>query len=233
MKLGKASWLMLTVGIIVVAFGSLGIARAQQVEQRTQVEEELTVAERRLDNFQLKQLYTQKGELEDRVDEAVSQLEAIQNELGQSIESIGVTESLFEIASANDVEITLISSSDIGTGKLLDINSSIVRISLNVEGDIPDLISFITALNNDFTTGVVVSAGITIRDLYEGEDEGEQPEEEGEQLEQEGEGEQPEAEGEGEESEEEGEESSEEEGEEGTSQPLASIRLSIYTYQGD
>ena len=227
MRLGKASWLMLTVGIIIVAFGSLGIARAQQVEQRDQVEEELTVAERRLDNFQLNQLRAQKEELEVRLEETVSQLNATKDELGQSIESIGVTESLFEIASANDVEITSISSTDISTGKLAGITSSIVRITLSVEGDVPDLISFITALNNDFTTGVVMSAAITIQERYEGEGEGEQPEGEGE-------GEQPEGEAEGEQSEGEGEgEQSEEEDEEETEQPLANIRLGIYTYQGD
>jgi len=217
---------MLTVGIIIVAFGSLGIARAQQVEQQDQVEEEITVAERRLDNFQLKQLYSQKEGLEERLEETVSQLKATKDELNQSIESIGVTESLFEIASANDVEITQISSSDISTDKLAGITSSIARINLSVEGDVPDLISFITALNNDFTTGVVMSAEITIQEQYEGE--GEQSEEEGEQSEEEGEGEQPEEEGEGEESEE-----SEEEDEEETEQPLANIRLGIYTYQGD
>ena len=225
MKLGKASWLMLTVGIIIVAFGSLGIARAQQVEQRDQVEEEITVAERRLDNFQLKQLYTQKGELEERVEETESQLEAVKDELGQSIGSIGVTESLFEIAAANDVEIVIISSTDISTGKLANITSSIARITLNVEGDVPDLIKFITALNNDFTTGVVISAAITIQDQYEGEGEGEQSEEQSEE-----EGEQPG--GEGEESEEEGEEQSEEEDEVETARPFANIQLGIYSYQG-
>ena len=172
MKLGKASWLILTVGIIVVAFGSLGMARAQQVGQHDQVEEEITVAERRLDNFQLKQLYTQKEELEERLEETVSQLKATKGELSQPIESIGVTESLFEIASANDVEITYISSSDISSDKLAGITSSIARISLSVKGDVPDLISFITALNNDFTTGVVMSAEITIQEQYEGEGEG-------------------------------------------------------------
>ena len=74
MKLGRASWIILTVGIIIVAFGSLGIARFQQSKEQEQLQEELSVAELRLEKFQLKQLRSQKEEFEERLDKAISRL---------------------------------------------------------------------------------------------------------------------------------------------------------------
>ena len=162
MKLSKTSWLMLTIGIFIIAFASLGIARFQQVQEQNQLEAELSVAERRLDNFQLEQFYSQKNELEEQLDRAISQLKAAKDNLGQSIESIEVTDSLFEIVKACGVEVTEISSSGIASDKLEGITCSILRLAIRVEGDVPNLISFITKLNDDFTSGVVKSAEITI-----------------------------------------------------------------------
>ncbi len=182
MKLGKTSWLILTLGIIIVAFVSLGIARSQQIQEQKQLDEKLSVAELRLDQLQLKQLYAQKNELEGRLSETTIQLEAAKNALRQSIESIEVTDSLFEIAEACGVEIAEISSSELGSDTLGEITCSVIRLTLSVEGDVPNLILFIIKLNNGFTTGVVRSVEINIQ---EEADEEADEETEGEQFEEE------------------------------------------------
>ena len=211
MKLGKTSWLILTLGIFIIAFGSLGVARSQQVEEQSQLEDELTVAEKRLSNLQLKEFHSQKNELEQQLDQALSQLEDAKDVLHQSIESIVVTDALFEIASACDVVIIQVNSSAISQEKLPGMTSSVTRLNITVEGDVLSLISFITKLNNDFTTGVVESAGISTQRLVQEEIQGEAGEEETE-----------------------GETGESTEGETGeATTPNANIQLLVYTYGGD
>ena len=176
MKLGKTSLLILILGIFIIAFGSLGIARSQQVDQQSQLEDELSVAEKRLSNLQLKELHLQGQELEEEINQARTQLQAAKDVFSQSIESIDVTDSLFDIAEACDVVINEINSSAITKGALGDITLPVIKLTLNVEGDVPNLISFVTKLNNDFVTGVAESAEIGIPGTSDNETQGE-PEE--------------------------------------------------------
>ncbi len=210
MKLGKTSWLILIVGVVIVAFASLGLARSRQVSEHEQLNEELTVAEMRLTNVKLTELQARQGELEAQLDEATAQRKAAEDNLSPSNESIDVTDFLFVIAQACDVVINDINSSDLSSDKLAEVSFSVIRLSINVEGEVSSLISFVTRLNNDFTTGVVDSVDISIPGITEEEVEGE-TEEEANGVETEN--------------------STEPEPEPGI--PSASIRLSVYSYQGN
>ena len=205
MKLGKTSWLIIVLGFFIIAFGSLGLARSQQVEEKSQLVDEITVAEKRLSNLQLKELYSQKEELEEQLNDTLSHLEVAKDALRQTIESADVTDSLFQIATASGVEITDISSLGIGEGELEDIACSVIKLTIMVTGDVPNLISYVTKLNTDFTTGLVTSAEISVLGEAQEEMEGEAEEEE---------------EGEEEESEE-------------ADKPTANIQLIIYSYEGN
>ncbi|MFC2002178.1 hypothetical protein ACFLUZ_06760 [Chloroflexota bacterium] len=206
MKLGKISWIILSVGIVMVAFASLGIARAQQVREHEQLQEEISITETRLAKYQLKELHVRQSDLEEQLNQATSNLKAAKDNLRQPIESIGVTGSLFQIAESCGVEITGISSSGIASDKLTGITCATIRLAIDVEGDVPNLISYVIKLNNDFTTGVVMSVQSNPQEMTEEETEGEQT---GEEVE--------------------GEPGEEEEAE----KPSAHIQLAIYTYQGD
>ena len=205
MKLGKASWLILTAGVLIITFAGLGVARFQQLDERDQLSGELAVAQHRLGKFQLKQLESQKHDLEQQLDRAIAQLEPVKNEISQPIESIAVTDSLFEIARACGVEITDIISSDLTDGELKGIPRSVINLSIRVEGYVPNLIDFTIKLNNDFTAGVVTSVRMNIAQEVEEETEGEQAEGEIEVVEE----------------------------EEEVEMPSASIQLVIYGYQGE
>ena len=209
MKLGRTSWIILSVGIAIVAFASLGIARAQQVREHEQLQEELSITETRLENYQLKELQTQQKDLEEQLNQATSNLKAAKDNLRQPIESIGVTDSLFQIAESCGVEITGMSSSGIASDKLTGITCSTIQLAIDVEGDVANLISYVIKLNNDFTTGVVQSVNINTQEMTGEEIEGEQT---GEET---------------------GEEIEGEPGEEEVEKPSAHIQLAIYTYQGD
>jgi len=207
LKLSKTSWIIITVGIIIVAFGSLGIARHQQVLEQTQLRDELSVTATRLQKIQIKPLQSRHSELQEQFDQTLLRLETAKDELRQPIESINVIDSIFDIAEACGMEITRISSSALGEDELEGISYSAIKLTIAVNGDVPNFISFVTKLNNDFGTGVANSVQMGIRDA---------PEEVEEEAEEETE------------EEEEEEEQTEEEPDRST----GTIRLVIYTYQG-
>jgi len=170
LKLSRTSWLILSGGIFIVTIASLGIAHSQQLEEQDLLSDNLSVAEMRLSKLQTRELASQREELEAQLSQAVSQLETAKDDMRQSIESIGVTDSLFEIAETCYVTVMDMSSSGITTEKLAGISYSVSALTVRVEGDVPNLIDFIIKMNNNFTTGVVKSADI---DIPETTDEGE------------------------------------------------------------
>ena len=165
MKLSKTSWLILAAGIFIVVFASLGIARSQQLQEQEQLDDELTVAEMRLNKFQVKQLRQQQDELQKQLDESTMQLTADKDKLRQTIDSINVTDEFFEIARSCSIEVVGISSSNIGSEELGNIVCSVITLNATVAGDTSNLISFVIRLNNDFTTGIVKSGQISIPEI--------------------------------------------------------------------
>lgn len=162
MKLSKTSWLILTVGIAIITFASLGIAHSQQVHEQNQLNEELSLAERRLNGLQFEELSSQQAELEKQLSQTVSQLGAAKARLSQPAESIAASDALFDIAETCGVEVIEISSSGLSSGDLEGITCSVLPLTARVEGDVPNLISFVIKLNSDFMTGVVKSVDISV-----------------------------------------------------------------------
>ena len=167
MKLSKASWLFLIGGILIILFASLGIASAKQLRDHEQLYGDLTVAERRVEKLQLEQLNLQQEQLAGQINQAVAEREVAKDRLKHSNESIDVTDFLFEIADSCSVDIIGVNSRGLSSGDLGDIACSVQTISTSVEGSLPDLISFVTRLNTDFTIGVVDSADISIPEATE------------------------------------------------------------------
>ncbi len=162
MKLSKTSWLILLAGIFVVLVAGLVLTRSKQLQEQSQLREELRIAEMRLSRLQDEQLQQQGEELQVRLDESVAQLMVAKDNLRPTVESIDVIEKFYAIAQSCGVEVTSISSSGIKDEKLADIDCSMITLSAVGVGEVPNLISFVIKLNNDFTSGIVNSAGITI-----------------------------------------------------------------------
>ena len=155
MKLGKTSWLLLSIGVFIIPLASLGTIHSQQVHQQNQLKEELASAELKLKGFQLEQLPYQQEELETRLSQTISQSEAAKSMLSPPIDNIAISSIVFDIAEAYGVAVIEIVSSGLTSDNLEGIPFSVLSFTVMVEGGIPGLVSFITRLNSDFTTGVV------------------------------------------------------------------------------
>ena len=162
MKLSKTSWLLLTLGIFVIALAGLGTVYYQQVNQQDRLNEELASAQLKLKGIKLEQLSNQQGELENRLSQTISQPETAKTVLSQPTGSIATSSILFDTAAAYGVEVTEISSPGLTSGDLEGITCSILPLTVRVEGDVSDLVSFLTKLNDKLTTGIVKSVAIII-----------------------------------------------------------------------
>ena len=168
MKLSKMGWLILTIGICLIAFSSVGAARAQRIEEQNQLREELSVAKLKLNKISLKELSAEREKLEEELSQILSQFEDTKAKFPQLTDSIGASDMLFKLAKTCEVEILEIGSSGLTTERLEGMTISVLPLSLKAEGEIFSLISFITRLNEDLTTGIVKSAEIIIPVAMEG-----------------------------------------------------------------
>ncbi|MFH1651792.1 MAG: hypothetical protein ABID87_06825 [Chloroflexota bacterium] len=165
MKLGRTSWVILILGVLIIAFGSLGIARAQQVEERKQISEDLTIAEKRLTNLQLRELQSQKLNLEQGLEQEKYLLDNARIALDQTIDSIPVTDELFVIAAATRVKIMELTSTGVKNGDFQDVPVTVIKLNITADGEVLDLINFVTRLNTDIPTGAVQSVDIATEEL--------------------------------------------------------------------
>jgi Tfp pilus assembly protein PilO len=169
-KLTKMAWLLLAAGVVVVAFSSLGVAYFQQVDEKNQLDEDLDLANRKLNTLQLQELRSQQQELEQQLSEMISQLETAKAELSPSIENIAATDTVLETANDSDVVVNEYASADFNRGDLTGITFSILPITATIKGNVPDIIDFVINLNGNFTTGVVQTVNILASDNITGVD---------------------------------------------------------------
>ena len=162
MKLSKKSWLFIGIGLFLIAFAGLWMVYSQQSSVRNQLKEELNSAKSRLSSIQFEPLTDKQGELEQQLVATMAQSEAARETLSQPMNSIIISAILFRTAEANSVNITEISSSVASRVALEGVPCLALPITASVEGEINNLVAFITQLNNDCASGVVTSVDVDI-----------------------------------------------------------------------
>ena len=164
MKLGKTSLLLLAVGIVIITFTSLGVTRAQQLQEQDKVNEELSLVTWRLNTLQVAQLRSQYEDLENQLSQTTLRFEAVRAALARPIGSIDASDTLFSIANSCGVELNEIISLGQLSSELEGIPCSVLALSVSIEGGVPNLISFVDMVNGNFVTGTVESVQIHIPD---------------------------------------------------------------------
>ncbi len=169
MKLSRTSWLLITIGVIIIPLVSLSLLHSQQLKEQNQLSDALALAQLKLNGFQLEQLSGQQGELEEKLSQTTSQLEAARYMLSQPNGGIVTSNILFDIAEAHGVAVTEISSPGLTIDELNGILCSVLPLTARVEGEVPALVSFVTDLSNELTTSIVESLEIIIPEATSGD----------------------------------------------------------------
>jgi len=161
-KLSNKSWLSVAIGFFLIASISLWFAYSQHISEQKHLKEDLASVYSRLNLIQFEPLADKQGELERQLVATMAQSEAARETLSQPMNSIIISDILFRTAEANSVNITEISSSVASRVALEGVPCLALPITASVEGEINNLVAFITQLNNDCASGVVTSVDVDI-----------------------------------------------------------------------
>ena len=162
MKLSKTTLLVIAAGAFLIISATLGVVSSKRFSERNELEEKLTAARSNLQQVQLDGLAPRQKELERQLRQATSQFESIKSILSQPVRNGAANSILFDVAEAYGLEVTEITSPGPYSDSLKGVACSVIALGAKVEGEVPNLISFLIKLNTYLTTGVIKSITITI-----------------------------------------------------------------------
>jgi len=162
MKLSKKSWLSIAIGLFLIALVGLWTVYSQQSGTEKQLKEELALAKSRLESIKLEQLTDKRGELERQLDETIAQSEDARETLSQPMNSIIISDILFRTAEANSVNVTETTSSVANKVVLEGVPCLALPLTARVEGELNNLVDFITELNGNLSIATVKAVSMEI-----------------------------------------------------------------------
>lgn len=162
MKLSKK--LLLYIGITAYVFvaGIMGYVLLKQVDEKSALEEEITLSQGIVARINPENLTAQKQELQDNLDGITAQLEILRERLSHDVGNVAASELIFTIAASNNVEVIGLSAPGSSFDYLNDVPCDVIVINATVAGDDDDLVDFIIDMNSALSTGVIQSVAMNI-----------------------------------------------------------------------
>ncbi len=138
-------------------------------QERDELNTQLTLTQSRLKGIQLEPLTARNAQLEQQLVQTIDQMKQVRSMLEQPINKTEIIGVLFATAKAHNLEITKMSLSGLADTQLVEVPVSSVLLVITVEGDVLDLVAFISELNTLYTFGAVDSASIINPETKAGE----------------------------------------------------------------
>jgi len=179
MKLSKIAWIILVIGIFVIASGSLYWLYLQEGPKQEELSGQLSTVQARIPKLAAERanLESTLTELEDKLAQVTSQLKTAKAVFPAAVESIEVDELLFGIAWDWGLEITSLTASEPSDLKVVvevetedieveDVTYLVTSFDVDVKGEVSDILNFIHAIvtHRDFDTATVEIVSIIIPD---------------------------------------------------------------------
>ncbi len=178
MRLSRTAWLILVIGVFVIAFAGLYMIYLREQRAQVPLNEALAVAQTILPKLtaETTNLENAVTEMEDRLAQAKSQLQTAKAVFPtRRVESIEVDEVLFGIAFSWDLEITNLTATEPGDQtvpveveaediEVEDIDFTITTFTVQVKGEVADILDFIHSIVNhqDFDSATVELVNIVV-----------------------------------------------------------------------
>lgn len=171
MKISKTARWILTIGILAILLGGLGVNYARQMAEQSRLTTDTAQAHQ--DFIKYTAQYTaQKEDLEPRLNKANSSIAALQDEFESPTKSIEINTTLFEAAEDANVTITKLTSAIPVEEELNGITYHVFTLSIAAEGEVVALLNFSNKISERFSTAAIESVKITVPEV-EVEEEGE------------------------------------------------------------
>jgi hypothetical protein len=154
MKLTKTSWIILIVGLLVIAAGTLGWMYSQRLDQQRQVEEQLSAAQKKLALIKLDDLNDQKDQFTKQIKELNALLAEKKNRLKAPVDGIKTTDEILAKAKSYRIDILEMSSPGLSGEQLAGTELETLAISIRFIGNINDIVNFAINLNELYPTSI-------------------------------------------------------------------------------
>ena len=180
-RLSRTAWLILGIGIFVIAFITLYTVYTQRNREQEEISDSLLAAQNTLPGIvsekedwesQLTQVKSELTQVEGEVAQAESLLSQTRVSFLKSVESIEYDERLFRIARGWNLDITRLTASEPSDIDVEGINFSVTSFTVYVSGEVVDILEFITTITIDesFNTTTIEAVDIQAPEpLTEGE----------------------------------------------------------------
>jgi Tfp pilus assembly protein PilO len=170
LKLSRQTFIFILIGVVLVTALILSvngtIARVAGSlfelgrQQRNELNAQLASTQVRLKTVQLEPLTAQKAQLEQQLVQSTDQMKKVRSMLEQPINKTEIIGVLFTTAKAHNLAITQMSLSGLTDAHLAEVPVSSVQLAISVEGNLMDIVGFISELNTLYTFGAVNSATV-------------------------------------------------------------------------
>jgi len=180
MKFSRTAWLVLIIGIFVIAIGSLYWLYMQDGHEQEQLSQTLSTTQATLPKLASERtnLEGTLTDLEDRLAQAISQLRVSNAVFPASVQSIEIDEMLFGIADNWSLEITNLTATEPNDTSVSpeiedieaedieveDVNYQLTSFTVEMKGQVSDILGFFDSVVNhrDFTTAAVEMVTIVV-----------------------------------------------------------------------
>lgn len=136
MKLSKTAWLILSIGIFILAFGSLLVGYFRLSGEQERVEDKLSSAQELLPQLTSEREYwkSQLSQLESQLTQATSSLEESKARFPKAVESIEYDTELVLLAHDCDLEIVSLTASEPRNKEVEEITYTVTLFEVEVRG---------------------------------------------------------------------------------------------------
>jgi outer membrane murein-binding lipoprotein Lpp len=164
MKISKASWMILGAGIFIIILAGLGLTRSGQIKAYDDLSDNLSATIARLNNLQVGQLQTEINEYTEQLRDAADQTSEAKEKLKQTVISVDVADKFYDIASYCGVIIRSLVTTTIVEQPYSSINCETTSLSGLITGTPEDIVRFVIAVNDNYTTGFIRAAQLQFED---------------------------------------------------------------------
>lgn len=159
-KLSRTVWVVLTIGVLLLLFLTLGIAYRGQLQEQDQLNNQIAAMRQKIAKYPIMELSTREADINKQLVDVEAQIGILKTNLTQSTDGIDAANRLYEMAETAGVELIEVRSSGLGPQNIEKMSFITQPLTLKVKGDAAHLIEFILSISKKFSTGVVKSVEI-------------------------------------------------------------------------
>ena len=165
LKINKKTGLIAGIVIFLAAAGYLGLTTIQKIDEKTNLQTQLTTSQNKLVGIKLDSLSAQPADLQTELAQLSDNLTNVKTLLSNPITSANATAVLFDAAAKHGLSVSMVTSSDPTNESIQGITLSGITIKAKVEGALPKLVDFVAELNRRLTPSVIKSVEISVPTL--------------------------------------------------------------------